>query len=89
MQGLAEDRGLFVPDEIPKVTPEELESWRSYSFSDMAFEVISKFVKDDQVPVDKLREIISRSALSFRSPEVTPVVSVGGHYILVRSASSW
>ncbi|KAL7579891.1 hypothetical protein ACA910_004898 [Epithemia clementina (nom. ined.)] len=82
MQGLAEDRGLFVPDEFPKVTEEELESWRSLSFPDMAFQVISKFVKDDQVPAEILRDIINRSAAAFRSSEVTPVVAVGGHYIL-------
>ena len=83
MQGLAKDRGLFVPDEIPKVTSEELESWRSLSFPEMAYEVIAKFVKEDQVPSEKLRDIINRSAAAFRSPDVTPVVSVGGHHILV------
>ena len=87
MQGLAKDRGLFVPDDIPQVTTDELEAWRSLSFPDMAFEVLSKYVKEDQVPAEKLKDIIQRSSAAFRSPEVTPVVSVGGHYILVRPIS--
>lgn len=82
MQGLARDRGLFVPDEIPPVTAAELESWRILSYPDMAVEVLSKFVKDDQVPKEKLQDIVSRSCAAFRSPDVTPVVFVGGHYIL-------
>ena len=84
MQGLAHDRGLFVPDSLPSVTSAELESWRSLSFPDLAVKVISKFVKEDQVPLAKLEEIVKRSCGAFRSPEVTPVIPVGGHYVLVR-----
>ena len=83
MRGLAHDRGLFVPDEFPSVSPEELEGWRSLSYADLATEVIAKFVKDDEVPRDVLRDIVHRSCGAFRSDEVTPLVKVDGHYILV------
>ena len=85
MQGLARDRGLFVPDEIPSVSKDELESWRSLSYPDLAVQVISKFVKDDQVPADKLRDIVYRSCAAFREKDVTPVKHVGGHAVLVSS----
>ena len=87
MTGLARDRGLFVPDTIPQVTPEELESWRSLSYPELATNVISKFVQEDQVPADKLKDIVTRSCAAFRHEDVTPVVSVGGHKILV--SFSW
>ena len=83
MTGLAEDRGLFVPDVMPTVTKEELEAWRSLSYPDLAVEIIAKFVKDDQVPRKKLEDIVKRSCAAFRSPDVTPVVDVAGHAILV------
>ncbi len=83
MTGLALDKGLFVPDTIPTVEKDELESWRSLSYPDLAVKVISQFVKDDQVPSDKLEDIIKRSCAAFRVEDVTPVVSVGGHKILV------
>jgi len=76
MRGLAHDRGLFVPDTLPTVTPDELKSWRSLSYSDLAVEVIAKFVQDDQVPKEKLRDIVSRSCGAFRSDEVTPLIEV-------------
>mmetsp|Transcript_19246 Transcript_19246/g.18489 ORF Transcript_19246/g.18489 Transcript_19246/m.18489 type:complete len:543 (-) Transcript_19246:155-1783(-) len=82
MRGLAHDRGLFVPDKFPTVTKEELDSWRSLSYADLAVEVISKFVKEDQVPRATLQDIIRRSCASFRSPDVTPLVDVNGHYVL-------
>jgi threonine synthase len=83
MRGLAHDRGLFVPDSIPDVTPEELESWRSLSYADLAVEVIAKFVKEDEVPREVLNEIVHKSCGAFRSTEVTPLVKVDGHYVLV------
>jgi threonine synthase len=83
MTGLAHDRGLFVPDSFPTVTKEELESWRGLSYADLAANVISKFVQEDQVPADKLRDIVKRSCASFRHEEVTPVIKVGGHAVLV------
>jgi threonine synthase len=88
MTGLARDRGLFVPDTIPQVTNEELESWRCLSFPDLAVKVISKFVHADQVPTEKLEDIVRRSCAAFRHKDVTPVVSVGGHKILVSSPFS-
>jgi threonine synthase len=83
MQGLASDKGLFVPESIPKVTDSELEAWRSLSFPDLAVQVITKFVQADQIPTSKLRDIVHRSCRTFRHADVTPVVSVGGHAVLV------
>ena len=84
MRGLAHDRGLFVPDSFPTVSMEEVESWRSLSYADMAIEVISKFVGEDQVPRKNLEDIIKRSCAAFRAEDVTPVIEVGGHAVLVR-----
>ena len=83
MTGLAHDRGLFVPDTFPTVEPEELESWRGLDYPGLAIKVISKFVKEDQVPAEKLEDIVRRSCAAFRHEDVTPVISVGGHKVLV------
>ena len=83
MTGLAHDRGLFVPDTFPTVEPEELESWRGLDYPGVAIKVISKFVKEDQVPAEKLEDIVRRSCAAFRHEDVTPVISVGGHKVLV------
>jgi threonine synthase len=83
MTGLAHDRGLFVPDSFPTVAPDELESWRSLSYHELATEVIGKYVKEDEVPRKVLADIVKRSCGAFRSGEVTPLVKVDGHYVLV------
>ena len=83
MTGLAHDRGLFVPDSFPSVTSEELESWRGLDYPGVAVNVISKFVQEDQVPAEKLDDIVRRSCAAFRHEEVTPVINVAGHKVLV------
>jgi len=82
MTGLAHDRGLFVPDEFPTIAKEELESWRSLSFPELAIKVISQFVKDDQVPSEELERIVKTSCKAFRSEDVTPLLKIGDHFVL-------
>ena len=83
MQGLARDKGLFVPDEFPAVSAQELQDWRSLSYPDLAVQVIRKFVGEDQVPFEALNDIVHRSCAAFRHEDVTPVIQVGGHAIMV------
>ncbi len=45
-QGLAEDGGLFVPDTIPTITPEEIEALCKQSYPVRAATVLSKFLTD-------------------------------------------
>jgi threonine synthase len=82
MRGLAHDRGLFVPDDLPSVSKAELELWRPLSFADLAVEVLSKFIKEDQVPRNVMIDIVTRSCASFSSPDVTPLKDVNGHSVL-------
>ena len=57
--GLAPDGGLYLPAEYPQLTTDELESWRSLSYADLAYEVLRKFV--DDIPEDALRDITRRT----------------------------
>ena len=80
MMGLASDGGLLLPQSYPTVSSDQLESWRSLSYPELAFEVISRFV--DDIPADDLTTIVDRSYATFTHPEVTPVVKQDGVYIL-------
>jgi len=82
MTGLAHDRGLFVPDTIPQVDIKTVESWRKMSFADMSTELLSQYIKDDEIPKEDLRKIVTKACGAFRSSEVTPLVKVDNHYVL-------
>ena len=80
MMGLASDGGLLLPQAYPAVTREQLESWRGLTYSELAFEVISRYV--DDIPAGDLKILINRSYAGFTHPEVTPLVKQNGVYIL-------
>lgn len=80
MMGLASDGGLLLPQYYPSVKAEQLEAWRSLSYPDLAYEVISRYV--DDIPAEKLKSIIDSSYATFSHPQVTPVVKQDGVYIL-------
>eukprot|EP00752_Nemacystus_decipiens_P018551 g16631.t1 len=80
--GLAEDRGLYVPEELPTVSTEELAEWRKLTFPELAFSVMSKYISTDEIPSDDLLDLCKRSAVNFRSKDVTPVVRVGEAWVL-------
>mmetsp|Transcript_32430 Transcript_32430/g.85342 ORF Transcript_32430/g.85342 Transcript_32430/m.85342 type:complete len:527 (+) Transcript_32430:278-1858(+) len=75
--GLAPDRGLYVPDSIPTFTAAEVEAMRNYSFPQIAFRIMSKYIPTEEVPAADLEDIINRSCTAFRDPGVTPVVKTG------------
>ena len=47
MTGQAPDKGLYMPREIPKVSMETLEKWRSLDYPELAYEVLSLYTKED------------------------------------------
>jgi len=46
LEGLAPDGGLAMPDTIPQLSPEVLESWRGLSYSELAATVLGYFATD-------------------------------------------
>ncbi|NBY18094.1 MAG: threonine synthase, partial [Betaproteobacteria bacterium] len=57
--GLAADGGLAMPERIPTVDSETLNSWRSLSYASLAFEVLQRFATD--IPLHTLQSLIDRS----------------------------
>ena len=57
--GLAPDGGLYLPEEYPQVSREELDAWRTLSYADLAFAVMSKFAPD--IPADALKAITAKT----------------------------
>jgi len=76
LQGLATDRGLLVPEVIPSFPADAPEKWRGLSFQDLAFEIMSMYIGPNDVPPEKLKDIIARSYGTFRDADVTPTVPI-------------
>ena len=55
LRGLASDGGLLVPQNIPIIPLDALELWKQLSFSQLAVEVMSCFIGEDQIPEQDLK----------------------------------
>ena len=57
--GLAPDGGLYLPESYPQVTRAELDAWRSLSYAELAFAILSKFI--DDIPAADLKAICDKT----------------------------
>jgi threonine synthase len=66
LQGLAPDRGLYMPESIPQFTKDEIWEFRNKAYYEIAYEVVRRFVQDEIPPTDLMH--IVRDAYNFAVP---------------------
>jgi threonine synthase len=66
LQGLAPDRGLYLPEKFPTLAAEEIAAFANLPYSEIAFRVLSKFT-DGVIPSDLLA-VMCRDAYDFPVP---------------------
>ena len=76
LTGLAEDGGLFVPEQLPKFSIEEIASWGELSYEELALKVITPFV-GGSIPERDLRGLIEKSYAGFRHEAIAPLIQAG------------
>src|ERR1700691_5866566 len=74
-QGLAPDGGLYMPESMPQLTKEEVESLET--LQDVAYTVLRKWIPEADIPKKDLVTIVDKS---FTFP--IPLVSVGDYSVL-------
>ncbi len=83
LAGLASDGGLYVPATIPQFSREEMMHLRAMTYTDLAYQIISRFAGTDSIAPDVLKNIINESYVIFRHPEIAPVKHLGGDTYLL------
>ncbi|MCB0743125.1 MAG: threonine synthase [Ignavibacteriae bacterium] len=68
LKGLADDKGLFMPETINPLSKAILSYLQSLSFQEIAFEISKNFI-EDEIPPNDLMTIIE-SSISFEAPVV-------------------
>lgn len=80
LKGLAEDGGLFVPNQIPKLDI-SLEALSEMSYQEVAYQVMKQFLTD--FTEEELKNCIARAYDSkFDTAEIAPLVEKDGVYYL-------
>ncbi len=81
MMGLGTDGGLLVPEQLPRVSADQLRAWSELPFQALALEVMTPFV-GDEIPRADLARLITASYAGFTHPEVTPLHEAAGRTYL-------
>ncbi len=73
LEGLAPDGGLFLPQNFPVLSSDEMTVLRTLSYPELAFAIISRYA--DDIPADDLKAIIDKTYSSevFGSADITPL----------------
>ncbi len=69
LRSLPPDNGLYMPDQLPVLSPEFWEIWRHLSFQEIGYAVAEAFFGED-VPPAALREIVE-GTIAFDAPLIT------------------
>ena len=86
LEGLAPDGGLYLPESYPQVDTATLAKWRSLSYADLAFEILSLYI--DDIPADDLRSLCRKTYTEavYGTKEIVPLRKVeDGVYLLALS----
>jgi threonine synthase len=70
--GLAADGGLYVPETWPQLSPDQIRSFASMPYCDVAYEVMVPFV-DGTIGDNVFKDIIAAAYAGFSHPAVVPL----------------
>jgi len=70
--GLASDGGLYVPQSWPQISHDQIRSFASRPYHEVAYEVMAPFV-DGAIEDQVFKEIIAQSYATFSHPAVVPL----------------
>ncbi len=73
LEGLAPDGGLALPESLPSISADTLESWRALGYADLATEILALFI--DDIPRDDLSRLThaAYNVQVFGSEQIVPL----------------
>ena len=77
VQGLAQNGGLYVPEQFPSVSLQELESMAEMSYPERAAFILGKYLADD-LGEDFLKKACEKAYASFEGKDPVPLIKVDG-----------
>ncbi|KAJ3220894.1 threonine synthase [Clydaea vesicula] len=81
--GLAPDGGLYIPEYVPSLELEEILSWKSLSFSELAFKIFRLFIDQSEMNDNDLKSILKTSFDTFSHVDVTPLKKIKSNLLML------
>jgi len=76
LAGLARDGGLYLPQEFPQFSPEEIRALRGKSYEEVAIRVLTPFIAGDIDQAD-FERMVHEAYATFRHRAVCPLIQTG------------
>jgi len=73
LDGFAADGGLYVPEIIPQISHFQLTKWKSLSYVELAFEVLSLYIDRSVISAHDLKDLLKNAYAPFTHKEVIPL----------------
>ena len=73
LDGFAVDGGLYVPETLPKITIDQLKTWKNLSYVELAFEILSLFIERSIISENELKTILETAYAPFEKKEIIPL----------------
>lgn len=82
LAGLARDGGLYLPQEYPQFTPDQIRDLRGKSYVDIALAVLTPFI-NGEIPQADFEHMVREAYGSFRHNAVCPLVQTGSNEFIL------
>ena len=76
LTGLASDGGLYVPETLPQFSHQEIASWSTLNYADLAHKILLPFVEED-ISSSELKTMVDETYASFNHKAVAPLIQLG------------
>lgn len=76
LNGLAPDKGLYIPEDIPSLSAQQIRALRGKNYSEIAKEIIWPFV-EGAMERPAFNKMIEQAYSSFEHPAICPLVQIG------------
>ncbi|GES76720.1 threonine synthase [Rhizophagus clarus] len=74
--GLAEDGGLFIPENIPNLPENWSKAWSNLTYKSLALEIFSLYIPREEISREDLKNLIDKSYSTFTSNDITPLKKI-------------
>lgn len=82
LAGLARDGGLYLPENYPQFSPDQIRALRGKSYVEVALAVLTPFV-DGEIPQADFENMVREAYGSFRHDAVCPLVQTGANEFIL------
>ncbi|MFN2331443.1 MAG: threonine synthase [Halomonas sp.] len=82
LTGMASDGGLYVPETVPQLSPDDLAAMAGLSYAEIAFRVMQPFV-NGEIDDDTFRRLVTEAYATFSHDAVVPLNQLDANHFLL------